>query len=160
MRKIINKFKEPIYKDDLFYVILYGFIMMFLVSFIIAAFNVITESLLGVGLRFFTVFIGITIGHRVNKSYYNNHILYVVIAVFFTIIGLILTEVFYFILIIDPKLMISLNVFYYIKEFFKFEFFVLINSFNMLNRNFYNVYNLINVLIVIITIYYAIHYSK
>ncbi len=91
LRRLGNKFKEPIYKDDLKYVLLYGFIAFILVSVICGIIDGIIHCIFDINGTSFTIaifFIPPMIAKRVRRAFFNYHILYSIYVILLSILAI------------------------------------------------------------------------
>lgn len=90
LRRLKNQFKEPIYKDDLKYVIINGLISMLLFG-LICGFIDVTMSIIfnvnGNSITFAIFLLPYLIGRKIRKSLYNYHILYSILTFVFILIS-------------------------------------------------------------------------
>lgn len=93
MRRIINMFKEPIYKDDLLKVLKYGFINMLLFSIFAGAIQFFLNAYLGIGFGILIYLIAYMMGKNVKDNIFGYHILYPIILTFMFLIGLVIYSV-------------------------------------------------------------------
>jgi hypothetical protein len=145
-RRLINKFKQEIYHDDLKRVLSNASISALLISILAGGLNFIFYNSLNYSLVIITLMIGFFVADRVKNSYYNYHILYSLFSMLFTFLGLIIAE----------YVMIGLNFgfngtfLYSIKYFFA--------QFNIFKKSFYEFWNIINIVVYILSIF--ISYKK
>lgn len=103
MRKLLNLFKQPIYKDDLKNVLLYGSLNMLFFSALAGALQYFAYISLGLGFSLLIYLISYMIGKEIKERTYSYHILYSVLSVIFFIVGYIIYNVsFYSFLTHDP----------------------------------------------------------
>lgn len=89
-----TNWQEPIYKKDLRNVILNGVVFAILAGILGGAFDFLF-AYINVRLSIGLVIISILVGYRVNKSYFNFHILYPVLTIPFMILGLFISHFTY-----------------------------------------------------------------
>lgn len=90
MRKLRNLLKEPIYKDDLKNVLLYGALNMVLFSVLAGALQFFANVYLGIGFSLLLYLIAYMIGKEIKERTYNYHILYSVLSTVFFMVGYII----------------------------------------------------------------------
>jgi hypothetical protein len=93
MRRIINMFKEPIYKDDLLKVLKYGFINMLLFSIFAGAIQFFFNIYLGIGVGILIYLIAYMMGKSVKDNIFGYHILYPLILTIMFLIGIIIYNI-------------------------------------------------------------------
>lgn len=94
-RRMINKWKMPIYKHDVLIVILYGFLSALLLGILAGAVNFLFDQInVKVSIGVFLLAYGISF--TLKRAYYSYHILYPTLAVIFMIFGLFVTLVSYY----------------------------------------------------------------
>ena len=75
-----NNWHEPIYKNDLKNVLLFGITTMILCGIITGLFDALLNQTFGLGVSFSLLLNALAIGFAVKKGYYSYHILYPVLA--------------------------------------------------------------------------------
>ena len=108
LRRIINQFKEPIYKDDLNNVLLYCFINSVLFGALAGALQYFANITLGLGFGILVYFIAYMIGRELRDRVFTYHILYSILGVAFFFIGYIFYNISY-LTFVTRDLMISLE---------------------------------------------------
>ena len=88
MRILLNRFKESIYKDDLFKVIGYGLLNMVSFSILAGVVQFFLNAYLGIEVGLLLYLIAYMIGHNTRSKIFNTHILYQVIGEVLFIMGL------------------------------------------------------------------------
>ena len=96
MRRIINLFKEPIYKDDLIKVLKYGFINMLIFSIFAGAIQFFLNAYLGIGFGLLVYLIAHMMGKTVKDNIFGYHILYPIILTLLFVIGLIIYNITFY----------------------------------------------------------------
>ena len=87
MRKIINQFKEPIYKDDLKRVLLYCTISALLFGTLAGALQYLAMTALQITTSIVIYLIAYMIGKELRDRVFTYHILYSVLGVLFFFLG-------------------------------------------------------------------------
>lgn len=100
MRRLINLFKEPIYKDDLKRVLIYGSIAMLLFGILAGALQFFANMYLGIGFGLLIYLIAYMVGKEIKERIFTYHILYSVLAVVFFLIGYIIYNISYYVFVI------------------------------------------------------------
>ncbi len=95
MRRIINQFKQPIYKDDLKNVLLYCFINALLFGVLAGALQYFANITIGIGFSILVYLIAYMIGRELRDRVFTYHILYSVLGVVFFFIGYIIYNISY-----------------------------------------------------------------
>lgn len=85
-----NNWKEPIYKNDLKMVLIFGITAMILGGIVTGLFDGLLYSTFDLGISFSLLLNSLIIGFSVKKGYYSYHILYPVLA-----LGFFLTALFF-----------------------------------------------------------------
>lgn len=85
-KSLVNKFKEPIDKNDLLYVVINGLLSAIIIGSLMGGIEGFL-NLIRFPISFCMFLMGLFIGRRINKAYYSYHILYSVLGVLFCIIG-------------------------------------------------------------------------
>ena len=129
MRRIINQFKEPIYKDDLKRAILYGFLSTLLFGTLAGALQYFANITLGLEFGILIYMIAYMIGREFRDRIYTYHILYSVLGVVFFILGYFIYH-FTIVLFSFKSLSVAL-------QFFFSNFGLSITVFKIFNLNFY-----------------------
>ena len=93
LRRIINQFKETIYKDDLKNVLIYCFISAVLFGTLAGALQYFANLTLGLGFGILIYFIAYMIGKELRDRVFTYHILYSVLGVVFFFIGYIIYNI-------------------------------------------------------------------
>ena len=96
MRRLVNQFKEKIYKDDLKNCILYGLLNMLLFSILAGAVQFFANAYLGIGFGLLVYLIAYMIGKEVRDRIYSYHILYSILSVVFFVIGYFIYNISYY----------------------------------------------------------------
>ncbi len=141
LRTIKNKFRQPLYKDDLKYVLLNGIVAMIFVSI---AMGIVEAFLAKINFPFSicVYLIGFLIGRQISKHYYTYHIWYPTLAVIFTIIGYIIFNAAFIGVIIG-------NFNYVIKYIFSLDFLIYtLTSINPIN----GINSFLNLLVLALTV--------
>ena len=86
-RTLQNKFKQPLYKDDLLNVLKNGLLTAVLYGILMGALQYLFGVLSGFYFSIFIYGIAFFIVKKVKNSYYNYHILYPLLGVIFFLIG-------------------------------------------------------------------------
>jgi hypothetical protein len=148
LRRIINQFKEPIYKDDLKRVLINAFLSSLLIGILSGALNNLLYTTSGFSLIIITCLIGYFVAVRIKSNYFTYHILYPTLSVIFTLLGLIIQNYTEIGLRIgfDGTFLISVRYFFL--------------QFNIFNKGFYDFWNIINVIVIIVTLYYSYRLAK
>ena len=145
MRRIINLFKEPIYKDDLKQVLMYGAINMSLFGALAGALQFFANMYLGIGFGLLIYLMAYMIGKEIRDRIYTYHILYSLLAVVFFLVGYVIYNIsYYFFVVRDISFAISYvlswgGIKYLLFGFLNFETYVGIDIF----------YNILDILIMI-----------
>ena len=87
MRKLINQFKEPIYKDDLKRVLIYGSISAVLFGVLAGALQYFAVISLGTMFSIAIYLIAYMVGKELRDRVFTYHILYSVLGVLFFFVG-------------------------------------------------------------------------
>ncbi len=148
-RSLKNKFKVKIYKDDLKYVFINGLLAGIFLGLACGAGDILL-ALLNIPVSIFIYLLGMQVGKKVAKSYYSYHILYPILAVVFSILGLFFYNTIKIIYIIgDIKLVF---------EVFSFStlFKMFLSYFNPIG----DIYNLLNFIVVILMLVSAFRIAK
>ena len=87
MRRLINQFKEPIYKDDLKRVLLYCGLSSVLFGALAGALQFLAFTTIGIGFSIVIYMIAFMIGKELRDKVFTYHILYSVLGVAFFFIG-------------------------------------------------------------------------
>ena len=95
LRRIINQFKESIYKDDLKNVLIYCFISAVLFGTLAGALQYFANLTLGIGFGILIYFIAYMIGKELRDRVFTYHILYSVLGIVFFFIGYIIYNISY-----------------------------------------------------------------
>lgn len=149
MRKIINKFKQPIYKDDATKVIINAIISSLLIGILSGAINLIFSDWIGYTFMIFYLMVGYFIGIRIRRSYFTYHIVYSILAVIFTFLGLLIGNVASFLISWESFYAINIG----IKDFFM--------QLNIFSKYFYSsIWNIINFILYIITLVISYKFAK
>lgn len=90
MRRLINLFKEPIYKDDLKQALLYGSLHMVLFGILAGALQFFAQVYIGLGFSLLIYLLAYMIGKGIRDRIFTYHIWYSVIAVAFFLVGYII----------------------------------------------------------------------
>ena len=90
MRRIINQFKEPIYKEDLLNVIKYGLVYMIAFSILAGALNFLLLTISGVQTGLLIYFVAFVMSKQACSKIFNYHISYPLILTIFFIFGLVI----------------------------------------------------------------------
>jgi hypothetical protein len=96
MRRLINLFKEPIYKDDFLKVLKFGFINMFLFSIFAGAIQFFLNAYIGIGFGLLIYLVAYMMGKSVRDNIFNYHILYPIILTIMFIFGIIIYSATYY----------------------------------------------------------------
>ena len=105
MRRLRNLLKEPIYKDDLKNVLLYGSLHMVLFGVLAGALQFFANAYLGLGFSLLLYLIAYMIGKEIRDRTFNYHIVYSMLSVLFFIVGYIIYNVsFYSFVSHSPKI--------------------------------------------------------
>lgn len=88
MRVLLNRFKEPIYKDDLINVLLYGLLNSIVFSMLSGAVQFFLNVYLRLEFGILVYLIAYMIGKITSAKVFNKHILYSIILELFFILGL------------------------------------------------------------------------
>ena len=99
MRRLINLFKEPIYKDDLKRALLYGSINMLLFGVLAGALQFFANAYIGIGFSLLVYLIAYMIGKEIRDRIFTYHITYSILAVVFFLAGYILYNISYYVFI-------------------------------------------------------------
>lgn len=95
MRKIINLLKEPIYKDDLHRVLLYGILNAVLFGVFAGALQFFANIYLGLGFSIVIYMIAYMIGKELRDRVFTYHILYSILGIVFFLIGYLFYNISY-----------------------------------------------------------------
>ena len=95
MRRLINQFKQPLYKDDLKRVLVYCFFNAVLFGALAGALQFIANITHGLGFSLLIYFIAYMIGRELRDRVFTYHILYSVLGVVFFIIGYLFYNISY-----------------------------------------------------------------
>lgn len=93
MRKLLNKFKEKIYVDDLRKVLIYSGAYMLAFSILAGALQYLAFSLVNIGFGLLIYLFAYMIGKEIRDRIFNYHILYSVIGVIFFFIGFLIYNI-------------------------------------------------------------------
>lgn len=93
MRRIINMFKEPIYKDDLLKVLKYGFLNMLVFSIFAGAIQFFLNVYVGISFGLLIYLIAYMMGKTVKDNIFSYHILYPIILTVMFLIGIIIYSI-------------------------------------------------------------------
>ena len=100
LRRIINQFKEPIYKDDLKRVIIYCSLNAILFGVLAGALQFFANITIGIEFSLLIYLIAYMIGRELRDGVFTYHILYSVLGVVFFLIGYLFYKVSYLTFII------------------------------------------------------------
>ena len=100
MRRIINLFKEPIYKDDLKRVLTYGTISMILFGALAGALQFFANAYIGLGFGLLIYLIAYMIGKEIRDRIFTYHILYSLLGVVFFFTGYVIYNITYYFFIV------------------------------------------------------------
>ena len=95
LRKIINQFKQPLYKDDLKNVLLYCLINAILFGVLAGALQYFANITIGIGFSILVYFIAYMIGRELRDRVFTYHILYSVLGIAFFFIGYVFYNISY-----------------------------------------------------------------
>ena len=95
LRRIINQFKQPIYKDDLNNVLLYCFVNALMFGVLAGALQYFANLTLGLGFSILVYFIAYMIGRELRDRVFTYHILYSVLGIIFFLIGYVFYNISY-----------------------------------------------------------------
>ncbi len=90
MRRLINLFKEPLYKDDFKRALLYGSLHMLLFGILAGALQFFALGFLNLMFSLLIYLVAYMIGKGISDKIFNYHILYSIISVVFFLIGYII----------------------------------------------------------------------
>ena len=96
LRRIINQFKQPIYKDDLKNVLMYCLISAVLFGALAGALQYFANITLGLGFGILIYFIAYMTGRELRDRVFTYHILYSVLGIVFFFMGYIIYNISYF----------------------------------------------------------------
>ena len=96
MRRLINQFKEPIYKDDLKRVLIYCSISAVLFGVLAGALQYFANITMGLGFSIVIYMIAYMIGKELRDRVFTYHILYSVLGVIFFILGYLIYNVSFY----------------------------------------------------------------
>lgn len=159
MRRLINQFKEPIYKDDLKRVLLYCSISAVLFGVLAGALQYFANITMGLGFSIVIYLIAYMIGRELRDRVFTYHILYSVLGVLFFILGYIIYNASFYAFIVK-------DVLFGIKMVFSFEG-LIFNVFRFLNPLTYigdailnNILDLIIIIFCVMTVWRMSTYRK
>ena len=145
MRRIINLFKEPIYKDDLLNAVVYGLLHMVLFSILGGAIQFFVGVNLGVTFSIVIYMVAYMIGKGIADKISTYHILYSLLSVIFFVFGYLIYKASFY-AFVTRDIMLS------IKFIFSFEG-VMTILLSFLNINSYSgigiIYNIIDIIFIV-----------
>ena len=149
LKRIINQFKEPIYKDDLKRVLLYCFLNTLLFSILAGAIQYFANITLGfLEFSILIYMIAYMIGKELKDKVFTYHILYSVLGVVFFIVGYF---IYHFTIILFSFKNLSVTL-----QFFFSNIGLSITVFKIFNLNLYLgigiFYNIIDILVIVFSI--------
>ncbi len=144
MRRIINQFKEPIYKDDLLNAVVYGLLHMVLFSILGGAIQFFVGVNLGVTFSIVIYMVAYMIGKGIVDKIYTYHIVYSLLSVVLFVFGYLIYKASFY-AFVTRDILLSIK--------FIFSFEGVINLlFSFLNFNLSDgigiIYNIIDILII------------
>jgi hypothetical protein len=95
LRRIINQFKEPIYKDDLKRVLMYCSLNAVLFGILAGALQFFANITIGIGFSLLVYFIAYMIGRELRDRVFTYHILYSVLGIVFFLVGYVFYNISY-----------------------------------------------------------------
>ena len=158
LRRIINQFKQPLYKDDLKSVLIYCFISAVLFGALAGALQYFANITLGLGFGILIYFIAYMIGRELRDRVFTYHILYSVLGVVFFFIGYIIYNISY-VTFVTRDLIFSLELMFSNRFLLLLFPFLDLRTYTGMNV-LYNVFDIIIIVLSITTIWKMSTYRK